>query len=126
MRRLDTFHPTLNPYAVDLTSLRPAPNSQIWYEINALWFRRRQGRIVACYGELRDSQVLRPIDAVDFLRRSTDVRYRGVCLARWNGTDMWAPKTPYALMMALQGRLRRALEHYPDVPAGFDGWWTFK
>lgn len=131
MIREDRFKISQRPYAVDLSSLAVGPVEQgadrlyCYAAMRAVWFRRRRGVTCVSIGELRDSQAP-PADAVEFLRSYGDGCYGGRCAARWDGRAYWSehPGTPEA-MQTNMAILRPALEGYPNVPDGFDGWWRF-
>lgn len=119
------------PYAVDLSILgaqvyHGQVQNHYLYVIRAAWFRRRNGRTVACLGNLRTNQDDQATNVVQVLERYTDGRYGGDCNARWDGSTLWAPNSTWPEMTAYEEFLRPMLDNYPAVPPGFDGWWTFK
>ncbi|OYP14044.1 hypothetical protein CFC35_05620 [Streptomyces sp. FBKL.4005] len=133
MIREDRFLISRKPYAVDLTSLRghrsPTPQGRNPYyfdgRISAVWFRRRKGTTIACIGELWDLQHPEPANAHHFLEQHTDGRYGGTTHGRWDGQSYWGNVT-----LAEQERhlaiLQPMLANYPEIPPGYDGWWTFQ
>ena len=131
MIRETRFLISRRPYAVDLTSLRggmkeATETTRAYYQgrITAVWFRRRQGRTVACIGTLWDLQDTAPVNAVEFLERHTDGRYGGDCDGRWDGERYWGAQEPDVIQEHL-ALLRPMLEAYPAIPDGYDGWWRF-
>ncbi|MYZ39902.1 MULTISPECIES: hypothetical protein [unclassified Streptomyces] len=118
------------PHAVDLGSLRVEERNRAdgthYYggRINALWFRRRAGLTVACIGTLWDFQHERPVGAAEFLAAHNDGRYGPDCEGRWDGTSYWGNVT-LAVQKQHLAVLQPMLENYPNLPAGYDGWWTF-
>ena len=78
MIREDTFRISRRPYAVKLDTLRltrcdRADGTCFWRgDIDAVWFRRRDGRTMACVGFLWDFQDEKPADAEAFLLAHTD------------------------------------------------------
>lgn len=120
-------------YAVDMVSLSVGDTQQgargpyWWCSAQAVWFRRRRGVTVACYGRLRDLQHARPQTARQFLEQHDDGRYGGDCLARWDGESYWGAEgqTTLAAMEKNLGVLRPMLENYPQIPDGYEGWWRF-
>jgi hypothetical protein len=114
-------------YAVDLGSLvlEPSTSGLTHATIRAVWFRRKDRVTAACVGHLWNSFRTAPADAADFLARSTDGRYGGVCEGRWDGTRYWGTQEPETIEAHLQ-LLRPMLEWYPDLPDGFDGWWIYE
>ncbi|HEY3559698.1 MAG TPA: hypothetical protein VGL05_19650 [Kribbella sp.] len=131
MIREDKFVISHAPYAVKLDSLaRETYYSQVQvhyrYSIEAAWFRRRNGRTVACLGYLHTSRVESFVEAAPVLEGMTDGRYGGDCKARWDGDNLWAPQSTWDQMTTYEEFLRPMLENFPEVPPLFDGWWTFK
>ena len=132
MIREPRFLISRKPYAVDLGSLRgkvtPTPQGRraSYYSgrIDAVWFRRRKGQTVACIGELWDIQDDQPAAGREFLEHHEDGRYGGECHGRWDGASYWGNVT-----LEQQERhlavLRPMLAAYPEIPAGYDGWWRF-
>ncbi|GHF07936.1 hypothetical protein GCM10014715_74800 [Streptomyces spiralis] len=129
MIREDKFRIARRPYAVDLGSLRVGGSSEHgWHraQVTAVWFRGRpRGLIVACIGALRTSQRPAPETVVEFLERYDDGRYGGDCDGRWDGENYWGAQKPEVIEQHL-AILRPMLAHYPALPTGDDGWWTFR
>lgn len=136
MHREDKFVMSHRGYAVDLSSLR-TETSMGWNgerthgEINAVWFRRKNGVTFACVGELWDSQWGVPKDAVEFLERHEDGCYGGRPFARWDGTGVWyAGQDPEENARHLE-LLRTVLDAYhanpaaPDLGDRWNRWWKF-
>lgn len=128
MIREDRFLISRKPYAVDLDSLHVTEivEGHTTATVNAVWFRRRRGETVAVYGELWDHQNPPSLSAREFLARHDDGRYGGHAMARWDGSTLWAPETSFEVALQRQVVLQRALSAYPEVPEGYDGWWTFR
>lgn len=128
MIREDRFLISRKPYAVDLGSLHPwasnTPGEGGWYEVAAVWFRRKQGVTVACVGNLHTVMRTEPADVTDFLARFTDGRHGGHCEGRWDGENYWGAQRPEEIERHLE-LLRPMLANYPAVPPGFDGWYRF-
>lgn len=128
MRHEDRFVQSHRPYAVNLATLRRADvltDRPVWWRVEAVWFRRRNGITIACVGELRTIQDPRPKDAIDFLIRYTDGRYGGDCHGRWDGENYWGAQQPDTIAEHLE-LLRPMLANHPAIPYGFDGWWSFR
>jgi hypothetical protein len=127
----DKFLISRRPYAVKLGTYRVESWGDglggPWYDgrIEAVWYRRRAGVTVACAGHLshgmgRDGTT----DPVRFLEGYEDGRYGGTCMARWDGERLWTdPSLPY--VNPYLDLLRPMLDGFPEIPAGYDGWWTF-
>jgi hypothetical protein len=127
MRREDRFVMSHRPYAVDLGSLHAGHvGTQSPTKATAVWFRRpRRGVTMACVGLLWDYQDPLPATVSEFLERHDDGRYGGETLGRWDGERYWGAQRPELIEEHL-ALLRPTLENFPAVPAGFDGWWTFR
>jgi hypothetical protein len=126
--RVEQFRVSKRLYAVKPETFlrRPPMGQRRWsISIDAVWFRRQDGRTRACYGTLYDHQDERPESFEQFLERFTDGRYGGDCLARWDGEKYWGSQTPAVIERDL-ALLRPALENYPAAPAGYVGWWRFE
>lgn len=132
MIREDKFVISRRPYAVDLDSLHHKQYGECHdgapmytATVNAVWFRRRNRRTIACIGHLWDIQSGdAPKDAAEFLARHDDGRYGGDCHGRWDGERYWGAQKPHTIEEHL-AVLRPMLTSYPAVPPGFDGWWRF-
>jgi hypothetical protein len=131
MIKLERFLISKRPYAASLaepphTKLhRRVDASVYWYaSVQAVWFRRRDGRTMACVGRLWDFQDEKPKTVEQFLERHDDGRYGGSTEGRWDGVGYWGSELPGIRAEHLE-LLEPMLEHFPEVPPGFDGWWTF-
>jgi hypothetical protein len=127
MIREDRFLISRRLYAVDLSSMTVgAPSALGWcsVRINAAWFRRRRGVTVACVGNLRESLRPAPKTAAEFVERAADGRWGGHCEGRWDGENYWGAQKPDVIEQHL-ALLKPMLANYPNIPAGFDGWWRF-
>jgi hypothetical protein len=113
------------PYAVKLDGLaieeRPDPKLA-YLTLPAVWFRRRKGLLVACVGYLWDYQ-LATVTTPEFLRGLGTALYGGTCQGRWDGERYWGQQEPDLIEHHLN-LLRPMLDSFPDVPEGYDGWWT--
>jgi hypothetical protein len=136
MKREEKFVMSHKPFAVDLATFRDGElydhggRFSVHAKIDAVWYRRKDGETRACVGVLGLwSQNLKepvdPLDPVAVLSADLDSRYGGDCWARWDGTGYWGAERPetVAQQMAL---LRPMLENFPEIPDGYDGWWTFR
>lgn len=131
MIRTDRFRISDRPYAVDLDTWVVHENvgargTYCTGGVQAVWFRRRRGVTVAVAGRLTGHvDGVAPADARDFLEKVTDGRYGGGAVARWDGSNLWAPQMPRDEAEAYYALLAPMLATYPAIPAGYDGWWTF-
>jgi hypothetical protein len=122
--REDRFVLSHRPYAVNLGTLA----TSAMYDtctIEAVWFRRKSGVTAACVGILRTLLRPAPVTAVEFLERHDDGRHGGDCEGRWDGERYWGAQAP-ALIDNHLALLRPMLANYPEIPDGYDGWWTFR
>jgi hypothetical protein len=130
VKRLEKFLISQRPYAVNLSSLHT--RDRYFYYVDAVWFRRRSGVTVACIGTLHDIQGTTPshperrgpTSAVEFLERAKDGRHGGACSGRWDGEGYWGNETLETQNEHLT-ILQPMLANYPEIPAGFDGWWRY-
>lgn len=141
MIKTPIFKPSRSLYAVDLGTLSRCEVGKVEstgqplyrYEITAVWFKRRNGLDTANIGALWDISTdlyeeTNPLEAVTFLSYAlTDGRFGGDCRSRWDGSHLWSkPDTPLRGGMTKDLRfLRQMLINYPQIPPGYDGWWTF-
>jgi hypothetical protein len=114
-------------YAVDPSSLvlEPSTSSLTHATIRAVWFRRKDRTTGACVGTLWNLFRPAPPDVAAFLAGSTDGRYGGRCEGRWDGTRYWGAQEPGIMDHHLR-LLRPMLDSYPEIPAGFDGWYVYE
>lgn len=104
--------------------------------VDAVWFRRKNGRLVAAMGSYRlhanwgrwDGDAARPADTYEaWVAQHDDNRYGGGHLASWDGEALLCSDqrmTPAEAARRVEF-LTLMLARYPDPPAGWDGWWTF-
>jgi hypothetical protein len=121
MIREDRFLVSRRPYAINLSSLQIDLHR---CTVNAVWFRRRSGKTMACVGHLWDYQNPTPKDTAEFLTRHDDGRFGGTCEGRWDGERYWGSQWPGDIAEHLK-LLKPMLANYPAVPVGYDGWWRF-
>lgn len=124
MRREDTFVQSHAPYAVAVNGLSIEVPDRMSM-VRAVWFRRRKGVTVACVGYLWDHLRPGPASVAEFLARSTDGRYGGTCEGRWDGERYWGVQTPKIIGEHLE-LLRPMLANFPEVPPGYEGWYTYR
>lgn len=131
MHKMDRFLISNRPYAVDFESFgkQHVPAEGIRREfwrctIDAVWFRRRSGITAACIGYLWETERREPKNGLGWIEGFTDGRYGGTALGRWDGESYWGDGTLADQDQHLKV-LRPMLANYPEIPAGFDGWWRF-
>lgn len=140
MIRQSKFLASLSLYAIDLSSLTRLEIGRIEssgaplyrYEINAVWFKRRNGMDTANCGYLWDissdlHEESDPLEATTFLSYTlTDGRYGATCQTRWDGERLWSdPLLDLKSQQADTKFLKMMLKSFPRIPAGYDGWWRF-
>ncbi|MFF6903530.1 hypothetical protein [Streptomyces hydrogenans] len=135
MHRTDRFLISQKPFAIDLSTVtgtqHPRGDRHAFSgTCRALWFRRQNGRTRACIGSLGLWQhyLPEPLDLTDptaILSADLDGRYGGDCDGRWDGERYWGAQEPDVMEQHL-AILRPMLAAYPDLPDGYDGWWTFQ
>ncbi|MFD7980260.1 hypothetical protein [Streptomyces sp. NPDC059071] len=135
MHRTDRFLISQKPFAIDLATVtcNQEPRGDAYVlrgGAHALWFRRQNGVIRACIGQLAlwSHHLPAPIDLDDptaVLSADLDGRYGGDCEGRWDGTRYWGAQRPEDIERHLTV-LRPMLANYPALPDGYDGWWTFQ
>lgn len=133
MIRKDKLMASRTSYAFDLTSfhgeLGRSLDGSAFYRghVNAAWFRRRRNVTIACIGTLSGSIYdfdTAPADAAQFLAQFNDGRWGGDCHGRWDGAKYWGSQDPEEIQRHL-ALLRPMLNDYPNLPAGYDGWYIF-
>jgi hypothetical protein len=125
MRRTDKFLISKRPYAIDPSTLWSRNTGTRWHvRVNAVWFRRKAGGLGAYIGTLWDIQEEEPRTALEMVERHVDGRYGGDTQGRWNGSSYWGTGTLDDQVAHLK-ILRPMLAGFPEIPPGFDGWWTF-
>ncbi|KIF66219.1 hypothetical protein HY68_36510 [Streptomyces sp. AcH 505] len=134
MIREDRFLISRKPFAIGLSSVTMESahrHDAYWLDGTclAVWFRRKNGITYACLGtlglwahRLREEPDVSSPEAI--LSNSLDSRYGGDPHGRWDGERYWGSQKPVeqALHLTL---LEPMLANYPDLPAGYDGWWRF-
>lgn len=102
------------------------------YQVDAVWFKRKDGILSAVCGTYEpfvQPFLNAPTDGTyeSWIAAANDNRYGGSWAAKWNGVGLLvysAPVTPAAADEYV-AFLDPILKSFPDVPAGYDGWWTF-
>ncbi|MEU9703032.1 hypothetical protein [Streptomyces sp. NPDC047981] len=135
MHRTDRFLISQKPFAIDLSTVHgeqhPRGDRHAYSgSANAVWFRRQNGVTRACLGSLMLWQHYLPgpldlTDPVAVLSADLDGRYGGTCDGRWDGKNYWGVQDLTVMQQHLD-ILRPMLAAYPELPAGYDGWWTFQ
>ncbi|MDX2528014.1 hypothetical protein [Streptomyces europaeiscabiei] len=135
MIRETRFLISRKPFAVDLATVTGSQHPRgerhaFSGTANALWFRRQAGVTRACLGTLKlwSHYLPEPLDLDDphaILSADLDGRYGGDTDGRWDGTGYWGAEVPDIQEQHL-AILRPMLANYPEIPPGYDGWWTFQ
>lgn len=98
----------------------------------AVWFKRKDGETFISAGYLSHT-IVHPEDheltveeAVDHFMEKYDPRYGGTVEMKWDGDVMWAPEMRWTDVVKYQAILARYLDGFPNIPEGFDGWYSLK
>lgn len=140
MKKQDHFQTSKTLYAVDLNSLKRWQIGTVQltgktlyrYEISTVWFKRRKGLDTANIGTLSEisTQFFCPEcrEAVLFLEKAMiDSIYGGHCRSRWDGSRLWSNPSLDRKDQEIDFKfLDSMLDRYPEIPVGYDGWWSFK
>lgn len=100
--------------------------------VDACWFRRRSGVLVASTGRYGFHLFPGHPGVVDdsylaWVAAHWDNRYGGGCQARLTDDGrFWSESEDPEAHIAELAFLRRMLAGFPDPPNGYDGWWTFQ
>lgn len=123
-------------HAIDLSSYREHGRhswefegqtlTSVWMEIDAVWYRRKNGVTYACIGNIHGSfrDYDAPAYAEDFLAALTDGRYGPTPEGRWDGENYWGAQKPETIQKHLT-ILRPMMADYPSAPASYSTWWRF-
>lgn len=118
LARLDKFAPSKRPYALKRESFRV--NIHGCAKVEAVWAGRKSGCTTASVGELWDYG---PKTFDEFVA-TIDMRYGGTSFAKWDGDTLI---TPSGVTQKLHSRyvemLDAALNGFPAVPDGYEGWY---
>lgn len=103
------------------------------FVVDAVWFRRKDGRTLAAMGEYHPMVMLRDAEPTDgmygsWIAAADDNRYGGDHHASWDGTALLCTDMPAITPKVAAERtafLTAMLDGFPDPPPGYDGWWTF-
>jgi hypothetical protein len=113
-------------YAVDLGGYERHDEGGTYLTWPAVWYRRKSGVTAACAGVLWDVQRTPPADSLAALAAHEDGRYGGRCRARWDGKRYWFdPALTPEQTREYEALLAPMLAAYPEIPAGFEGWYGF-
>jgi hypothetical protein len=135
MIRESKFLISRKPFAIDLSTVTGKQHERgdcyaFSGTANAVWYRRQNGVTRACLGTLMlfSHYLPEPLDLDDpraILSADLDGRYGGDCHGRWDGENYWGSQKPFEMDLHLM-LLEPMLAHYPVIPDGYDGWWTYQ
>lgn len=132
MIREDKFVFSHRPYAVDLGSLHITTHTSVYrpdfYQctVQALWFRGRKNAPVSVAGSLSTLVDEIPRDGLHAMEQMDDGRSGGAAVARWDGSNLWAPMMSFVEANEYLDILRDMLDAFPDEPgAPYDCWWRY-
>lgn len=126
MIRAEKFLISRPMYAFDPTSLRTTLGNQ--RSLRAVWFKRKSGILAAnagWYSLLARKPAPKSDDWRDWVTWADDNRYGATCQASYGGRLWTADSITITEATAWEELLAPMLAAYPNVPAGYDGWWTF-
>lgn len=121
--------------APKLTVSRPMyafdPDSFDDQTVRAVWFKRKQGGLVAVMGQYRffnlDRRLDDPTTYGGWVALHSDNRYGGQHIASWDGESLTTePRCAPDVAARRLAFLETVLAANPDPPQGYDGWWTFE
>jgi hypothetical protein len=100
--------------------------------VQAVWFRRKKGVLVASTGSYHFfapglAEGAYPASYLGWVELHTDNRYGATHLASWDGVALLnsdQPVTPEEASRRV-AFLAGMVAGFPQVPTGFDGWWAF-
>lgn len=115
--KLDKFTPSKRPYAIDLSSAKRGYSSLY---VDCIWAGRKNGRTTASFGTLNAYRV----ETVEELIEKIDMRYGGCSFAKWDGDTLITPSgVTQKLHSQYVEMLDAALNNFPAVPDGYEGWY---
>lgn len=131
MIRAPKLVPSRPMYAFNPATWRKA--SYGGFEVDAVWFKRKRGVIVATMGTYHPFVCGHGAEEPDsgeylpWIEAANDNRYGGSWLAKWDGTGLLCYDPPVSPDVAAERIkfLTAVLAGFPDPPADLDGWWTF-
>lgn len=92
--------------------------------VDAIWFKKKEGVLSVCKGRLwhMDSRM----QTVEDFMETFDGRYGGSTHFKWNGTEMWSSDNNFLRMVEAHRELDPILSDFPNIPAGYTGWYSIK
>lgn len=128
MIRAARLAPSRSMYAFNPTTWRKA--SWGGFTVDAVWFKRKKGRLVASMGSYDPMVLCRDAEPTDgayasWIAAADDNRYGGSHLASWDGEVLLCSDQPVAPdeMARRVEFLTVVLAGFPDPPVGWDGWY---
>lgn len=132
MIRARRLAPSRPMYAFDPATWR-LPLGLSWHTVDAVWFKRKRGALVAVMGTYDPHVMRRDDEPADdsyeaWIAAADDNRYGGSHLSSWDGVALLTtdpPRIPPEVAAERTAFLDLVLKGFPNPPAGYDGWWTF-
>ena len=116
--RLDKFAPSKRPYALRRESFETTDWG--YASVEAVWPGRKNGRTTASFGHLGTHG---PRSFDEFIEK-IDMRYGGTSYAKWDGDTLITPSgVTQKLHQQYVEMLDAALNNFPAVPDGYEGWY---
>lgn len=130
IRQRDKFSLSEYFYAINFDSFRHtmrAGEGQSTLDqvlVDAIWFKKKDGVLAVCKGSLwgMDRELNTPEDFIT----KFDGRYGGSTHFKWNGTEMWSSDNHFLRMVEAHRELDPILNDFPNIPAGYTGWYSIK
>lgn len=140
IRKSDRYTASAFFYAFNLNKVKlshhgPVRNSDdtlTGMSFPAVWFKRKNGEVFVSAGYLSHTvrhpttHTLTTEEAIEHFMENYDPRYGGTVEMKWDGEVMWAPETRWTDVVKYQAILARILDGFPNIPEGFDGWYSLK
>lgn len=122
IRQRDKFSFSEYFYAINWSTLRSNKDGTVAY-VDAIWFKKTRGEIAVCSGTLSNHDTF---TKDDFIAGFKYGRYGGNTQYKWNGFEMWSHDNNFLDMIEAHKFLDPILENYPDIPVGYEGWYSIK
>jgi hypothetical protein len=124
MKKTQKFIISKKRYAlkIDEIELIKTSNGRMKVYAPAVWFKKINGRINACIGYLWDCSGEE--NAKEWVENFSDGRHGGSLIAKFDGENYWGEQNIKKQKEYIE-ILSKMLKNYPEIPDGYDGWYTF-
>lgn len=122
IRQRDKFSFSEYFYALNFNEMKGS--DAVFTTVPALWFKKKNGNVAICKGNLwaMTSQSATPDDFI----LNFDGRYGGRTHFKWDGVEMWSSDNVFVDMLEAHKELDPILQAFPNIPAGYTGWYSIK